>query len=67
MLEKRKICSYKDFIKAAKDKNIVFSFGIPGETLEGYLCPDTYRFSEQTPPKQVINVMVKHFFKRWKH
>ncbi|MEC8625084.1 MAG: endolytic transglycosylase MltG [Bdellovibrionota bacterium] len=66
MLEKRKICSYKEFIRATKDKDLVFSFGIPGKTLEGYLYPDTYRFNEQTPPKQVISVMVKQFFRRWK-
>ena len=66
MLEKRKICSYKEFIKATKDKDLLFSFGIPAKTLEGYLYPDTYRFSENTPPQQVISVMVKQFNRRWK-
>ena len=33
--------------------------------LEGYLYPDTYEFLPTTPPKAVIDMMVKRFFKEW--
>lgn len=33
--------------------------------LEGYLYPDTYEFPPTTPPKAVIQMMLKRFFKEW--
>jgi UPF0755 protein len=37
--------------------------GVPAETLEGYLFPETYRFSLSMDEAQVLELMVDHFFK----
>ena len=34
---------------------------IPGETLEGYLYPDTYLFTRNTPALEVLKIMVAQF------
>jgi UPF0755 protein len=34
--------------------------------LEGYLFPDTYEFSPETKPSEIIAIMVKRFRKEWK-
>jgi UPF0755 protein len=35
------------------------------KNLEGYLYPDTYEFPPNTPPKAVIDMMIKRFFVVW--
>src|SRR4051794_30170006 len=46
--------------KAARDPALVRQLGLPGETLEGYLYPDTYRFRPGTPAARALATMVKH-------
>ena len=46
------LCNNGDFIK---------TLDIPAVSLEGYLFPDTYRFSEKPSPSAIIKKMVKHF------
>jgi UPF0755 protein len=36
------------------------------KNLEGYLFPDTYEFSPETPPAELIEMMVKRFREVWK-
>ena len=36
------------------------------KNLEGYLCPDTYEFAPDTPPADLIEMMVKRFRGVWK-
>jgi UPF0755 protein len=36
------------------------------KNLEGYLYPDTYEFSDETTPEDLIEVMVKRFKNVWK-
>ena len=67
ILEDRGVLSDKnDFIDDAKNKSLTDSLGIPAETTEGYLYPDTYRFSKNTSPSTIIRKMVKNFFKKVK-
>jgi UPF0755 protein len=67
ILEDRGVLSDKnDFIADAKNKILTDSLGIPAETTEGYLYPDTYRFSKNTSPSTIIRKMVKNFFKKVK-
>lgn len=61
MLESREITSYDDFVAAAKDPEFTASLGIKGETVEGYLYPETYDFVPNLPAEQVIKVMVNQF------
>ncbi len=55
-----------EFIRLAKNKDFTDSLGIPAVTSEGYLYPDTYRFSKGTSSQTIIKRMVKNFFKRVK-
>ena len=57
-LEENGITNADEFLKLAHDPNFVSSLGIQGETVEGYLYPDTYRFLRNTDPAKVIKTMV---------
>lgn len=61
ILEASKITDAKSFIAVAKDPNFARSLEIEGETLEGYLYPETYSFSPATPAKDVATAMVRVF------
>jgi UPF0755 protein len=50
-LEKKGICSAKDFLAASKGS-------------EGYLFPDTYRFYPNTPASEVVSTLKSTFTKR---
>ncbi len=61
ILEEKEILKYQDFILTAKDKDFVAALGLEGDTFEGYLYPETYLFSKNTDPKDVIAAMVNTF------
>tara|TARA_R110000868_G_scaffold117600_3_gene312214 strand:- start:8566 stop:9582 length:1017 start_codon:yes stop_codon:yes gene_type:complete len=50
-----------DFIKAAKDPELMRELAISAERAEGYLYPDTYSFPDNTDGEDVVRIMVKHF------
>lgn len=64
MLEEREITSYDDFIELATNKEFVKSLKLPGDTVEGYLYPETYDFAPHIPAEQVIKAMVREFNKK---
>jgi UPF0755 protein len=43
----------------ARDPAWLADQGIAGDTAEGYLFPDTYRFKVPTPPRKVLEVLVR--------
>ena len=57
----------KEFIQNAKNPSFTDSLGIPAQTTEGYLYPDTYRFSKNTSSATIIRRMVKNFFRKVKN
>lgn len=64
MLEERGITSYEDFIMLCKKPAFVNELGINGQSVEGYLYPDTYDFALNLPADTVIKTMVKEFRKK---
>jgi UPF0755 protein len=42
----------------ARDADWLADHGLAGETAEGYLFPDTYRFKKATPPEKVLETML---------
>jgi UPF0755 protein len=50
-----------DFFKTATDPEFVHSLGIHAQTFEGYLFPDTYYFTINATPKDIIRTMIKRF------
>ncbi len=53
------------FNRAASDPKWRVNYGIGGETLEGYLFPNTYQFADGTTPQVVIEMMLDEFDRRW--
>jgi UPF0755 protein len=58
------ICDEEKFLAAGMDREILNAYQIPGDTLEGYLYPDTYLFPLRYPPDRVVKTMADTFFKR---
>jgi UPF0755 protein len=56
------ICGGEDFLRAAADREIRDQYQVPGETMEGYLFPDTYLFPQDYPAGRVIRAMADNFF-----
>ncbi|MGH7820953.1 MAG: endolytic transglycosylase MltG, partial [Candidatus Binatia bacterium] len=44
-----------------RDTSFVRSLGVPADSLEGYLFPDTYHFSPLEPPRKVLAAMTRRF------
>jgi len=57
------ICQARDFINAARDPEIINLFKIPGDSMEGYLFPDTYFFPKEHPADRTVKIMAQNFFK----
>ena len=49
------------FIESATDAAFVREHGIPAETFEGYLYPETYYFPKKVNTKTIVSTMVKRF------
>jgi len=58
------ICSERDFLAAAEEKELLSAYNIPGNTMEGYLFPDTYFFPVGYPASGIIKKMADTFFER---
>lgn len=54
----------EDFLKAARDPAVLRSWGIVGESAEGYLFPETYHFHRGTAPRQAVETMIGMFFRK---
>lgn len=66
LLEEAGLFPRSDFLKEAKNKKLLKSLGVPGDTVEGFLFPDTYFVSVGLSAKEVIEIFVKRFWQVWK-
>jgi UPF0755 protein len=64
IFEEAGICNGLAFLEAAGDRETLNRYHVPGETMEGYLYPDTYLFPLDYPAPQVIRTMADTFFTR---
>ncbi len=51
----------ESFIRQTRDESLIRSLGIPTDSLEGYLFPETYHFSKCTPEAKIVQKMVDTF------
>ncbi|MDR2501103.1 MAG: endolytic transglycosylase MltG [Treponema sp.] len=58
------ICTEEAFLQAAADRELLDYYHIPGDTMEGYIYPDTYFFPAPYPPRQAVKTMGDTFFRR---
>lgn len=66
-LEDAGVVSQEMFFLAAWDKELMKELGIPGNTAEGYLFPDTYFFEPDSDPRSVVRRMYGNFEARASH
>ncbi|MFH2005130.1 MAG: endolytic transglycosylase MltG [bacterium] len=53
------ISDEKSLVDKMRSRAFARSLGIPGDSVEGYLFPDTYRFRPDSSPELVIRTLVK--------
>jgi UPF0755 protein len=58
-----KLINEKEFAALATDKPFLTSLGIEGDSIEGYLFPETYQFNRSMTTKEVIRVIVRQFWR----
>ncbi len=63
-LEENRICSAQDFISICKNADFAAANGINGETVEGFLFPDTYFFTAGMTAETVAKIMIENFFSK---
>ena len=61
LLHSEGLIDKETFIQQTRDENLVRSLGIPADSLEGYLFPETYHFSKFTPEKRIVQKMIETF------
>lgn len=63
-LEQFGLIDRKYFIALSEDREFLLSLGIEGDTIEGYLYPETYFFDRSMGAREIMIRMVAEF---WKH
>lgn len=58
------ITSEEEFILAARDTTLLTEMDVPGESVEGYLFPETYHFAPNSKATTVVREMVGQFNKK---
>lgn len=60
-LEQEGFATREEILAATHDKAFVVELGLEGDSLEGYLFPDTYYFAMGLDPRQILSAMVVRF------
>lgn len=60
-LEKRGLVDREEFLARTHDRELIGRLGLEGESLEGYLFPDTYLFTKGMTVEEIIVKMVDRF------
>ena len=60
-LERELKISKKTFLRLCNDQRVIKLFNLEGNSLEGYLFPDTYTFAEGVDPYLVLTRIVNEF------
>lgn len=62
ILAQKGLVDKREFMALAMDKNLAASYHVDGQSLEGYLFPDTYLLSRDMGARQIIDLMIKRFW-----
>jgi len=66
LLESKGLVNAEIFIRETEDKELIRSMGIAGNSLEGYLFPETYNFSKNTPERKIIQRLLEIYHEKIK-
>jgi UPF0755 protein len=58
--------SAAEFLSVAREPAMAAGLGIQGASLEGYLFPETYELARGIPAREIVHLMVDHFFAVWR-
>jgi UPF0755 protein len=61
LLEKEGLADAREFEQRARDKEFCRSLEVPGDSLEGFLYPETYQFRKNTPTDKILSSMVEQY------
>lgn len=64
LLGRMQIADKEKFLAAAEDPKLLASLSLQDKGLEGFLFPNTYHFTPETPEKEIIAAMVDQFRKQ---
>jgi len=64
-LERAGLCTASDFLAAATDPDLLAELGIPGDSAEGFLFPDTYFFDQRASAEGIVRRMHGNFARRF--
>ncbi len=62
LLGENNVCDTEEFKEACKNPELLAEYGIPMDTFEGFLYPDTYYFVEGSSGETVLRKLVDTFF-----
>jgi UPF0755 protein len=65
LLDKAKVATAKDLEAMARDKDFLSKHAITGDSVDGYLFPDTYEFRVGEKPAVVLDRLVQHHQEVW--
>jgi UPF0755 protein len=61
VLDQKNLAKKEELLKLNQDPTFIRSLNLSVPTLEGYLFPDTYRFSRYMPAEAILKTMVNRF------
>jgi UPF0755 protein len=61
LVGKSGLASEQAIVLLARDPAVARSLGVPFDSLEGYLFPDTYAFARGVSARQIVEAMVRRF------
>lgn len=64
LVEKSGLVTREGFMEAARNPDLLGKYKIPGNTVEGFLFPETYTFAKGLAPGDIVSAMVQLFFDR---
>lgn len=64
LVETSGLVTREGFMEAARNPDLLGQFEIPGNTVEGFLFPETYTFAKGLAPRDIVSAMVQLFFDR---
>ncbi len=67
ILQNKGVADRVRFIRLAFDPVEVKALGLPGNSVEGYLFPDTYDMPRGKGARWALSTMVKRFFEKYRH
>jgi UPF0755 protein len=62
LLEKKELGSVESFLCVNADPQFLAGWGLPANSLEGYLYPATYQFSVYASAEEILGTMIARFY-----